>query len=237
MDTLLDKYVINGGVMMTPLIVCSLLTVGFAFQGVIRLRRRRLLPPAMLAKARQAGTMATRRPFIQSLRDSPSPLGRAVWYALKDYAARERVPDQQEIDGLVEEATAQAVDEMYDKLGLLNTIYTIAPLLGLMGTILGMMKTFYDFGVRQEKSIEILSVGIQEALVTTLWGLGIAIVAFSAVQWFQSRIRRYEREELPLAARQIIVWLYSPAPEPDPDGPDAGRRVLSNQVSATETQA
>jgi biopolymer transport protein ExbB len=241
MENLFDRWVLSGGIMMVPLILCSLLTVGFMLQWVIRLSRRRLVPPALLAQARQAGNAASRRPFILSLRDSPSPLGRGVWYALKDFAGRDRSPDLAEVDALVEEATAQTVDDLYDRLGMLTSIYTIAPLLGLMGTILGMMKTFTDFGVRQEKSIEVLSVGIQEALVTTLWGLGIAIVAFLAAQWCQSRIRRYERQDLPVALRQIVVWLYAPAPESDRAADRAARDrskdVVSNRVSPTESRA
>jgi biopolymer transport protein ExbB len=213
-DTLLDQYVLNGGILMAPLILCSLLAVGYTLQGLFRLRRRRVMPAVLLTQARQVSSTAARRAFILSLRGNDSPLGRAVWFALKDFAAQDRAPDPAEVDALIEEAAARAADEMYDGVGPLATIYTIAPLLGLLGTILGMIQTFYEFGVRGEKSLAALSIGIQEALITTLWGLGIAIPTYLAVQWLEGRIRRYERHALPIAAREVIVSLSAFAPEP-----------------------
>jgi biopolymer transport protein ExbB/TolQ len=164
------------------------------------------------------------------MRRHPSPLARAVWFALKDCISQGRAPHLREVDAMVEEGTQLACDEMYDGLGLLNTIYTLAPLLGLMGTILGMMKAFSNFGMQERKSIELLSVGIEEALVTTLWGLSIAVLAFIASQWFQSKIRIYERFDLGAAAREVIVLLYGPTPEAEPG--EAPRDFLSNQPPA-----
>ena len=72
----------------------------------------------------------------------------------------------------MDQAIVQVSDQMSDSLGMLSTLYTVSPLLGIMGTMLGMMNTFYEFGVRGQKSVDILTIGIQEALVTSLWGLG-----------------------------------------------------------------
>lgn len=233
-QTLLERYVIDGGIMMVPLLLCSLLTIAFTLQGAVRLRRSRVMPPQLLKQARQSNSPITRRPFVQSLRTKPSPLARSCWFALKDIIGQERTPEPRELDALVDDSAALAADEMYDGLNLLTTVYTISPLLGLMGTILGMMKAFFDFGVRQEKSLEVLAVGIQEALVTTLWGIGIAITAFAAVQWLSARIRRYERFELPTATREVLVSLFgAPAHEP----PRAAEEAATPATTSVESEA
>ena len=138
----------------------------------------------------------------------------------------------------MDEATARAVDEMYDGVVMLSTIYTITPLLGLLGTILGLRTTFYDFAIRQEKSISALSVGIQEALITTMWGLFIAVPAYVAVQWLQSIIRRYERRELPAAVREALVTIYSdPNPVSQPDVIGNGMTEGNNMAARAESRA
>ena len=251
MDTLLEKYVINGGPMMFVLIPCSLLMLGAVLQGLIRLRRRRVLPPGILKKAGQLNDDATRCQFILDLHRFEIPLARSIWLALKDFDPGGPPPERQSLEAAIGEASTQAANEMRDGLGLLETIYTIAPLLGLMGTILGMMNTFYDFAVAQEKSVQLLSIGIQEALVTTLWGLGIAIPAFVATQWLDSIITAYERRRLPAAATRVIQHLFAadavatpsdaeagepsgtfeetgdPPPNPGPQPPDSGHRADS----------
>jgi biopolymer transport protein ExbB len=238
-NSLLERYLINGGLMMTPLVLCSFLAVGYAMQGMIRLRRKRVMPPDLLAQARLASTPVARRSFIMSMRGASSPLGRSVWFALKDFIARDEAPDLAEVDALVEDATAQAADEMLDALGGLGTIYTVAPLLGLLGTVHGMIETFYHFGVSNEKSITALGGYISQALIATLWGLGIAIPTYMAMQWLQGKIRRYERMGLPVAARELIVTLYATSEEVAADGasPVGTFTAASRRSSETRPQA
>ena len=74
-ETLLEKYVINGGVMMFVLVPCSLLMLGAILQGMIRLRRGRVLPADLLRKARHVNSPEQRVRFIRDLQLHPQPSG------------------------------------------------------------------------------------------------------------------------------------------------------------------
>ncbi|HOE95363.1 MAG TPA: MotA/TolQ/ExbB proton channel family protein [Candidatus Sumerlaeota bacterium] len=211
METLLIKYVINGGPVMFLLVPCSLLMLGAVIQGLIRLRSGRVLPGWVTRQAESVKSPDMRRRFVIGLSESRAPLARAVWLTLRLHnVAQTRRPPQQELLISMEEASAEVGDEMRDGLALLATIYTIAPLLGLLGTILGMMNTFYVFAQSTERSVKLLSIGIQEALVTTLWGLGIAIPAYVAAQWLERIIADYERRRLPEAVSRVLEAIYGP---------------------------
>ncbi len=207
-NTLLEKYVLDGGPMMFILLPLSLLMLGAVLQGMIRLRRGRVLPRRLV---RAAAAAPARHEFIASLAGDPSPLGRVIHQVLRDR------PDQDPSAAELAAASADAADDLHDGLGVLATIYTIAPLLGLMGTILGMMDAFYQFTqLAGEQTVGRLSEGIQQALVTTLWGLGIAIPAYVAARWLEGIIRRYERDGLPREAARVLDALGEPADEPAP---------------------
>ena len=216
-DTLLEKYFLDGGPMMFVLLPVSLLMLGAVLQGMIRLRKGRVSPPRLGRAASAARGCEGRRAFVASLAEDQSPLGRVLWLALKDgpTATGGAAQTPAAIAPDVVAATTEVADDMHEGLGLLATIYTIAPLLGLMGTILGMMDAFYKFAlIEGDQTVGRLSEGIQQALVTTLWGLGIAIPAFVAAQALHGMIRRHERVHLPREAEHVIRALAVPDSEP-----------------------
>ncbi len=227
-NSLFQRYVIEGGPVMYALVPLSLIMLGAVLQGAIRLRSARVMPARLIKQAR-AVDAAGRRQFLRELADDPSPLGRVVWLTLKDHLRQEELPPWEELAPELAEATAEVSDEMHDGIGLLGTIYTVAPLLGLLGTILGMMNAFYRFAqVAAEQTVARLSEGIEQALVTTMWGLAIAIPAFVAAQALQGWIRRYERIHLPKAAQRLIESIYRPT---------AGEAADEPAAAATEAES
>lgn len=208
-NTLLQRYVVEGGPVMVLLVPLSLIMLGAILQAMIRLRDARVLPASLLKRARQL-TPADRIGFIKALADDPSPLGQVVWLTLKDRLHSPEPPDWDEISPILANATGDVADEMYDSVGLLETIYTVGPLLGLLGTILGMKQTFYRFSMSgADQTVSHLSVGIQQALVTTVWGLAVAIPSYIGAHVFHSWIRRHERVNLPMQAMELIETVYS----------------------------
>lgn len=201
MDNLLATYVLNGGPLMAVLIFCSFLLLGAIVQNLIRFREDRVAPKASGSSGATASFGDLRSRFQNDL----SPLGKIVAAVSGHLLAQEKPASKDQLGELVDEATADVADELYENLSSLSTLYTVAPLIGLLGTILGMMSAFREFGAGDERDLAVLSQGIQQALVTTLWGLGIAIIAFVAVQYFQARIRRYERKALPEHARALLL--------------------------------
>ena len=209
MKTYFEIYVLSGGPLMVALIFCSVMLLAIVVQSIIRLRRERVIPGFLTDKAGEVSNLSDRMKYVQEMKDHTSPLARALKMTLKDLDIRgEHRPHRRQLEPVVTESVAHVADDLYEETGLLSTLYTVAPLLGLLGTILGMMKAFREFAAEQEKNLTALSEGIQEALVTTLWGLAIAIAAYVAAHFFQSKIRRYERNHLPREVFQIIASLY-----------------------------
>ena len=218
---LLQKYVLNGGVLMFVLIPCSLIMVAGVVQGMIALRRGWVMPRWILRQARQVSGPSARREFLSLLGRRGHPLARVIWLTLKDLDFPARRPARERVQAKLDDAIILVCDRMYDRLNLLSTIYTVGPLLGLVGTILGLMDTFHQYGQLDQPSVAMLAVGVQKALVTTLWGLSMAVPAFMAGQWFQGRIRGYERDLFPHLFWQVLDALYGPAAEAGEAAEDA----------------
>lgn len=197
-SNLLEKYVLSGGPVMWVLIPTSVVMVAAVVQGWLRISHGAVVPRRVLRAAERGGAE------LDAVLDRDrSPLAEAL-RRLRAGAA---------LDAVVADLT----DDLRDSLGTLATIFTIAPLLGLVGTVLAMMHTFEQFAAAPDPSLRLISIGVQEALVTTLWGLAIAIPAYVVYQWLHGRINRYERELLPAAIGQATGAGVAPA------GGDASR--------------
>jgi biopolymer transport protein ExbB len=199
MQSYFERFVLDGGIMMVFLIPTSILALGYAIHGFIALRREKIAPRALIERARHLQTEAERRDFREALRNDSSPLGQVV-----DRVLAHPKGNPGDGEAALEEAVAAVADRLDHQTMPLAVIYTVAPLMGLLGTILGMMRTFYEFAVREERSVALLSEGINEALVTTMWGLFIAIPAYLFLSIFRHRIFLYEKDILPEAARLIV---------------------------------
>jgi biopolymer transport protein ExbB len=230
METLLETYVLDGGPMMVALLLCSIILIAIVIRDLIRFRPERVLPPTLLNDAAawdastDAGTIAAR------LRGDPSPFARVLARSLE---RRQEMLAQPEhpvlLIDVVEDASSDVADNLYEDLGPLSTIYTVAPLLGLLGTIFGMMSSFREYARVDQRDLNVLSEGIQQALVTTLWGLAISILAYIAARYFETRIRRFERELLPPKALGVLTALAAE--------PAAARAETQADSAAGEAQA
>ena len=199
-ETYFQRYVIEGGVMMIFLIPCSFFAVWFIFQGLINLRRSRIVPQNLLDRAEGVKSSKEFEDFMKALINSASSLGNIFQGLFRgNSASATHISDEEVVDAIDDE-----ISRLYHKNNQLAAIYTVSPLLGLLGTILGMMKTFYVFALSEEHSIAQLSKGINEALVTTMWGLMIAIPAYVALYFFRQRLFSYEMNLLPDAVRKIL---------------------------------
>jgi biopolymer transport protein ExbB len=213
MDTYFETYILSGGPLMIPIVICSILLVGAVIQLLFRLNRNRILPRALTDKASEIKSEAERVSYLNDIQKNNSPLARSAVRAYREIARREEVPSTAgELAPYIDESVAYVADDLYESTGILATLYTIGPLLGLLGTITGMMSAFSEFANIEQKSLSVLSAGIEEALVTTMWGLIIAIPSYIASHYFHNRIRNYERDELPHRSTEIVRVLLAPMP-------------------------
>jgi len=173
----------NGGVLLWPIIACSILSMGIICERFWTLRTQRILPSRLVPQVwnlyKEKKLDSAR---IRILRRS-SPLGAVLAAGLINHRHGRDVMKES-----IEEAGRQVVHELGRFLNTLGTIASITPLLGLLGTVVGMIKVFSAIMSGGVGDPTILAGGISEALVTTAAGLSVAIPSVMFHRYFQGRI-------------------------------------------------
>ncbi len=192
----------QGGVVMYPLGLCSLLTIGILIERLWHFMRADRDPQAVLSRA-QAALAKQGNPGAQ-WRDEPAPAVRVVGAAL----ARRSEPRDVLEDHLRTTLASENL-RLGAHLGIVGTIGNIAPFIGLFGTVLGIIRAFRDIGQVGAAGPAVVATGISEALIATAAGLVVAISAVIVYNLFviwQGRLARRAEivaaEVLTLVARE-----------------------------------
>jgi len=179
-----------GGVLMVPITIMSFIAVAFGVERALGLRRRRVLPPRLLTELRrlssQSGGIDPRQAFWLCL-EYPSTAAN-VLRAMLQRVGR----SAGELEAAVVEANEREAAKLYRNVRWLNLCATVTPLMGLLGTVQGMIGAFFvtaHLPVGANKA-ESLAEGIYVALVTTFGGLIVAIPAAILAHFFEGRIQR-----------------------------------------------
>ena len=182
---------------MLPIIACSIAAMAIVVERFWSLQRRRITPENLVAQVWQwarSGVLDEKR--IQTLRKG-SPLGRVLAAGLVN-----RAHDRMVMKESVEEVGRHVVYELGRYLNTLGTIAAIAPLLGLLGTVIGMIKVFAAITAHGVGEASVLAGGISEALITTAAGLSVAIPTLMFYRYFRGRVEGFvvsmEQEALKL---------------------------------------
>ena len=182
---------------MLPIIACSIAAMAIVVERFWSLQRRRITPENLVAQVWQwarSGVLDEKR--IQTLRKG-SPLGRVLAAGLVN-----RAHDRMVMKESVEEVGRHVIYELGRYLNTLGTIAAIAPLLGLLGTVIGMIKVFAAITAHGVGEASVLAGGISEALITTAAGLSVAIPTLMFYRYFRSRVEGFvvsmEQEALKL---------------------------------------
>lgn len=176
----------NGGWLMLPIILCSIGAMGIVAERFWTLRRNKILPPEVvpyvwrLIKENKLDTQTLRR-IKQN-----SPLGAILVSGLVN-----RNYGRDMMKGSIEETGRQVVYELERFLNSLGTIASITPLLGLLGTVVGMIKVFAAIMLHGVGDPGILAGGISEALLTTAAGISVAIPSLIFHRYFERLIDEY----------------------------------------------
>ncbi|MGM0413374.1 MAG: MotA/TolQ/ExbB proton channel family protein [Pseudomonadota bacterium] len=187
----------SGGWIMWPLLLCSVVAVAIIAERFWSLRPSRVVPPHLVARIwhwQGQGRLDNQR--LGELR-AGSPLGRVLAAGLVNLHH-----DREVMKESIEEAGRQVVLELERFLNTLGTIASITPLLGLLGTVIGMIKVFATITSAGLGDPSELAGGISEALITTATGLSIAIPSLMFYRYFRGRVDelvlRMEEEALKL---------------------------------------
>jgi biopolymer transport protein ExbB len=186
-----------GGIVMVPLILCSILAAAITLERLWTLRSQRVVPEELVDKVwRWVENRTLSDKQILALQQH-SPLGRVLAAGL---ANRNR--DRSLMIEAIEDAGRHVAHELERYLNTLGTIAAISPLLGLLGTVTGMIRTFKAITVAGVGNPTAMASGIAEALITTAAGLIIAIPALVAYRYLRGRVDGHvidmEKESLKL---------------------------------------
>lgn len=172
-----------GGILMVPIVTCSILALAIILERFWTLRPQRVAPPEVVAELWRwikAKDLNSRK--LKALQAS-SPAGRVLASGLMNARHGREVMTES-----IEQEANQVIHELERFLNPLGTIAMVTPLLGLLGTVLGMIKVFAEIQVIGLGNAQALSGGISEALITTAAGLSVAIPSLIAHRYFVRRV-------------------------------------------------
>ena len=172
-----------GGLLMLPLIACSIVAMGIIIERLWMLRTNRVVPENLVAQVWQVHRKSQlSNSHISAIKEA-SPLGRILAAGLANRRYSREVMKE-----AIEEVGRQVVHELERFLNTLGTIASIAPLLGLLGTVIGMIKVFSAITSAGVGDPTVLAGGISEALITTATGLAVAIPSLMFHRYLTGRV-------------------------------------------------
>lgn len=192
---------VKGGPVMYPIALCSILALGIFLE---RLWTYRNVCRSVRDLAREVEPLVAKQRHAEAItvcHRSTSPLSPVFLAALRT-AGRPR----EQVKAVSEEAGQREAVPLMRFLGLLSTIATLAPLLGLLGTVTGMIQCFNVIATQGTGTPATLGGGISEALLTTAFGLIVAIPVILAHRFLSSRVERLvlEMEEYSLRIVDLL---------------------------------
>ena len=206
-----------GGWLMWPIILCSIISLAIITERFWSLRKKRIAPRNLVAQVYQwekVGHLDLKR--IKMLR-AGSPLGRILAAGLVN-----RKKPREVMKESIEEVGRHVAHELERFLNTLGTIASISPLLGLLGTVIGMIKVFAVITAHGVGDPSILADGISTALITTAAGLSVAIPSLMFHRYFRGKVDDLVVTMEQEALKMVEVML--------------GLRERDQMVEETETQ-
>lgn len=189
-----------GGTIGYIIIALSVAMVALIIEHLLSIRRDALMPRDQAEQLHQQIVAGQFQQAEQIAKQRPTLLAHVVLTGLREaqfgYAAMEKA---------MEDAVLEQSARLSRKIESLSVIGALAPMLGLMGTVWGMIQAFAEFTEKANPMPADFAPAISEALVTTLFGLCVAIPALAAYAWFRNRIDEYVAE-----ATLLVEQLVSP---------------------------
>ncbi len=172
-----------GGWLMWPIVACSVFATAIVCERFWSLRTHKIIPPHLVSQVwKQYRRNQLDHSRLRQLQ-SGSPLGAILAAGLANYQYGREVMKE-----AIEDAGRQVLHELERFLNALGTIASITPLIGLLGTVFGMIKVFSAITSAGIGDPQVLAGGISEALITTAAGLSVAIPALIFYRYFEGRV-------------------------------------------------
>lgn len=184
------NFFIIGGWFMVPLLICSVVLFAVVIWKALDLRMDRIIPADLAARLNEAGALTAAGKFgtlQQALLHD-----RSVLAAIARAGLLSNHPDLAAAARAAEACGREEVAEMEKGISIMEVIFTIAPMLGLIGTVAGLVRIFGNFGdgARSAAAAQEIAAGIAEVMNTTIAGLAVAVPALMAQVYFSRKVER-----------------------------------------------
>ncbi len=224
----MDTFFQAGGWLMIPLVLSSLVAIAVILALFMNLKKSKVLPEGLAEKAQKLARSGKMTPgHIQQVRDG-SLLGSVLAAGLATVGQPRHLMKES-----IEEAGRHAIHKMDKYMTTLGTIAAIAPLLGLLGTVVGMIVVFNQMlqagGVGNPAD---LAGGISQALVTTAFGISIAVPALIFHRYFRGKINDFA-VDMEKEAVKLLEIVNMPAPARRPAESAKAKRPPMPRAKAT----
>ena len=197
-------FIRNGGVMMYPLILCSIVMIALIVERAITLRKASVDGDALLDEiktVRPNGPDADNTKAQALCQSAGGPLGRMFARGLRN---AHRNADA--IEMAMEQEAANETPQLEANLPIIKTIINIAPLLGLLGTIAGMISSFRAASQQGLSNPTAVLGGISEALISTATGITLAVVGFIFFNYYSNLTRKIV-EDMEYYGAELVNYL------------------------------
>lgn len=185
--TTIGEFFAAGGLLMWPILGCSIVVVGLALERYLSLRRARVLPQVVIDAAHQVVEGRT-EVIADGIAAADAPAARVLAAGIARRGCL-----LADVEKAMEDRLLRETQRLRGNVRGILLMATIAPLLGLLGTVLGIAEAFAAVertGLGKAESSEALAAGIKVALYTTIFGLFVAIPATLVAAHLQARARR-----------------------------------------------
>jgi len=186
----LYNYFIQGGIFMWPILLFSLIALAVIIERFIVFHKAKINVNEFLTKVRKALLVNRNvKEAIKVCEQYRGPVASVIKAGLLRYGR-----DREDIEKTIENAALYELDRLERRLSILATTANVEPMLGFLGTVSGMIKSFGTLATQGLSNPGAVAAGISEALITTAAGLIIAIPAQIAFNYFTTKVTRFVRD-------------------------------------------
>ena len=204
------ELLLKGRWFMVPIGLCSLMGLAIIIERLIALRRSAVIPPRFMEglKAVFRHTSEDRAAGLEYCRAQNRPIARVAAAGISKLHR-----DPQTVERAIEDAGANEVVKLRRNLRMLYGVAAVAPMLGLLGTVWGMIEAFQVASVKGLGRAELLATGIYEALVTTFAGLIVAIPVLIFYYYFTGKIEQLVSEMNDVSVEFVEHYVSEESPD------------------------
>ncbi len=183
--TILD-LLMKGGIIMIPIVLLSIVSFYIFIERIVYIRRTASIQQGLVAAISNEVQNGNPKNALMHARNNQSAIGRILESGIEKLGK-----PQGEVERNIETTTNLEITKMEKNTGYLGIIASVAPMLGFIGTIVGVIKIFYNISLADNISIGIIAGGLYQKMICSGAGLIVGVLAYAAYHYIHMRIDRY----------------------------------------------